>query len=241
MLSIKIRVGCTGWTIPKPHADKFSSDGSHLERYAQHFSVVEINSTFYCSHRQATYTRWASSVPEDFQFSVKMPKEITHVHCLKEVAALDAFLAEIRGLGAKLSPCLIQLLPSLAFDDAIVGKFFEALRQRFIGSLVCEPRHASWFTPEVDRLLTEFHVARAATDPALNQIAAEPGGWLNFVYYRLHGSPRKYYSEYTSEYLAALTRKLIDAATRSESVWCIFDNTASGAATVNALDVLQRI
>jgi uncharacterized protein YecE (DUF72 family) len=83
-------------------------------------------------------------------------------------------------------------------------------------------------------------VARVGADPAVVPVAAEPGGWGGLVYYRLHGSPRTYYSTYPVDQLEAVARKLRDAA-RSAEVWCIFDNTAAFAATANALDVLDLV
>src|SRR5690349_12173094 len=89
------RVGCAGWAIPKQHAPSFPDVGSHLVRYAGRLNAVEINSSFSKSHRPATYVRWAESVPEDFRFAVKVPKEITHVHRLIDAEiALDHFLSE---------------------------------------------------------------------------------------------------------------------------------------------------
>ena len=78
-------------------------------------------------------------------------------------------------------------------------------------------------------------MARVAADPAVVPAAAEPGGWDGLVYYRLHGSPKVYYSAYPDEYLEALAKTLVRAA-KSADVWCIFDNTAAFAATANALD-----
>ena len=69
-----LRVGCAGWAIPSQHAHAFPAQGTHLERYAQRFTGVEVNSSFYRSHRPTTYARWAASVPDPFQFAVKMPK-----------------------------------------------------------------------------------------------------------------------------------------------------------------------
>ena len=70
---------------------------------------------------------------------------------------------------------------------------------------------------------------------------ADPtGGWDGLVYYRLHGSPRVYYSAYDDAYLEALADKLTNAA-KSAEVWCIFDNTVEGAATVNGLDLTGRV
>ena len=234
-----ICVGTAGWSIPKEYADRFPADGTHLARYAGRLAAVEINSSFYRPHRPATYAKWAAAVPGDFRFAVKVPREATHERRL--VAAddiLDRFLPEATSLGERLGPLLVQLPPSLEFSDRVAEAFLASLRERFDGDVVLEPRHPTWFEPEAERLMTRNQVARVAADPAV--AASEPGGWGGQVYYRLHGSPRIYYSAYSDEYLAALSAKLA-AAARSATVWCIFDNTAAGAATANALDVLNRV
>ena len=125
-------------------------------------------------------------------------------------------------------------------DQLLECGLFTALRARFEGGVVVEPRHASWFKARADKLATKFRVARVAADPAVVEGASEPGGWSGLAYYRLHGSPKVYYSAYDSEYLEAIAEKL-SAAAQSAEVWCIFDNTAEGAATTNALDVLDRV
>lgn len=237
----KVRVGCAGWSLPKEYLDLFPIEGTHLARYATRFNAVEINSSFYKPHRPTTYARWAESVPPDFRFSVKVPKLATHEHRLKDVdEVLDDFLAEVTQLGDKLGPLLVQLPPSLPFSAEIAEGFFAALRNRFDGDVAVEPRHASWFEAGADRLVTKYRVARVAADPAVVPKAMEPGGWDGLVYYRLHGSPQVYYSAYPEEYLVALAKKLTEAS-RSVPVWCIFDNTAAFAATVNALSVHNQV
>src|SRR6187455_1643415 len=105
-----IYVGVAGWPIPKPHAGLFPETGSHLQRYAARFNAVEINSSFYRPHRPATYARWAASVPPDFRFAVKVPREITHRRRLVEVDdLLERFPGEATHLGEKLGPLLVQL------------------------------------------------------------------------------------------------------------------------------------
>jgi uncharacterized protein YecE (DUF72 family) len=109
---------------------------------------VEINSSFHKPHRRKTYERWAASVPADFAFGVKAPREITHgLRLARAGAALDAFLAQASGLGSKLGVLLFQLPPSLAFDARTTATFFRVLRKRHAGRVACEPRHATWFTP----------------------------------------------------------------------------------------------
>jgi uncharacterized protein YecE (DUF72 family) len=235
-----LRVGCAGWAMPSQHAHAFPSQGTHLERYAQRFTGVEVNSSFYRPHRPTTYARWAASVPDQFQFAVKMPQEITHTRRLVEVTApLECFLRAVQSLGAKLGPLLIQLPPSLRFTEHLAQTFLTTLRTRFHGPVVCEPRHGSWFNPAAEQLLHAFQVARVAADPAQVPAAAVPGGWPGLVYYRWHGTPEMYVSAYTSAAVEALAAQ-VAAAARTVPTWCIFDNTARGAATTNALELLAR-
>jgi len=241
MPSHDVRVGCAGWSIPRQHADRFPEGGSHLARYAQRLPAVEVNSSFYRPHRPSTYARWAAETPEGFAFSLKIPKEITHHRRL--VAAdgpLGRFLDETAALGAKRGPLLVQLPPSLAFDAGTVEAFLAVLRGRHDGAVACEPRHPSWFAAEADRLLTDREVARVAADPAVVPRAADPGGWGGLVYRRLHGSPEMYRSAYPAATLDDLAGRIAGAAD-ADAVWCIFDNTAIGAATADALAMLGRL
>jgi len=237
-----VYVGTAGWTLPREQQPRFPAEGTHLQRYAAVLPAAEINTSFYRSHRASTWTRWADSVPEGFRFSAKLPRAITHTARLVDAeGALDAFLAEVSALGPKLGCVLVQLPPSLAFDAEVAGTFFGALRQRHAGFVACEPRHASWFTPEADALLADAEIARVAADPVRAPSADEPGGWPGLAYFRLHGSPRMYYSEYLPDYLDALAAQVTQARVRGAPVWCIFDNTTLGAATANALDLLHRL
>lgn len=237
-----IVVGTAGWNIPRQFGEAFPAHGSALVRYATKFSAAEINSTFYRPHRPSTYARWVDSVPEAFRFAVKVPKAITHERRLVGTEPLlDAFLDEIKMLGARLGPLLVQLPPSLAFETRTARAFFAALRERTDRQIVCEPRHASWFTAEADAALSDARVARVAADPPRVPSAGEPGGWRGLAYYRLHGSPVIYRSAYGSESLAALARALEAEVARGVPAWCIFDNTASGAALGNGLDLLAQL
>jgi uncharacterized protein YecE (DUF72 family) len=241
-MATRLFVGCAGWTLPRALQPAFPREGTHLSRYAGRFPAAEINSSFYRPHRPTTYERWAASVPEEFRFSVKLPKAITHELRLSGAeAALDEFLAQLSGLGSKLGCLLVQLPPSLEHEPVTARGFFDALRARHAGPVAVEPRHPSWFGAAVGRLLEERRVARVAADPARVPAAAEPGGSPETVYFRLHGSPRMYYSSYGEEYLEALARRLRAAREGADSVWCVFDNTASGAATEDALALLERL
>ncbi len=237
-----LRIGCAGWTIPRAVAPAFPGEGAHLQRYARVLTGVEINTSFYRPHRPGTYGKWAAAAPGDFAFAVKVPKEITHARRLVGAdAVMDRFLGEASALGERLGPLLVQLPPSLALDPTIAATFFAGLRRRFAGAIVCEPRHASWFDERGERLLRSFRVARVAADPAPVPAAARPGGWPGLVYHRLHGSPTMYRSAYAPAYLDALAARLRRHLRDRQAVWCIFDNTAEGAATADALALLTRL
>lgn len=231
-----VRVGCAGWSLPRETWPEFPEGGSHLQRYAARFNAVEINSSFYRPHQPATYARWAASVPAHFRFSVKLPKTLTHENRLRGGEdLLDAFLAQANCLGEKLGCLLVQLPLSLAFDAASAGDFLAGLRQRHAGGVALEPRNASWFTAPVDALLKELKIARVLADPVLFDAGRAPGGDPSLVYVRLHGSPRMYYSAYAPQVLDALLVRLEHEAASDASVWCVFDNTANGAAVPDAL------
>jgi uncharacterized protein YecE (DUF72 family) len=238
----KIHVGTAGWTLPRAEQPTFAAEGTHLQRYAGQFGAVEINSSFHRPHRPATYSKWAASVPAEFRFAVKVPKTITHKARLNDVEPLlSEFLAQANGLGERLGCLLVQLPPSLAFEAPVARAFFQLLREQTAVNVVCEPRHASWFTPAAEKVLVRYRVARVAADPAPTPGAETIGGWPAIAYVRLHGSPRVYYSTYSDDYLDALAERLQQLATTADEVWCIFDNTALGAATRNALDLQVRL
>ena len=226
----KPRVGTAGWSIPGAARAGFPAQGSQLQRYGARFSCVEIDSSFYRPHRAQTYERWAASVGPDFRFAVKAPKTVTHTARLRDTEPLLApFFEAIGRLGPKLGPVRVQLPPSLAFDHAIVADFLAGLRQAFAGDVVLEPRHRSWFADEAEALLAAHRIARAAADPALCPQAAAPGGWTGLRYWRLHGSPRMYYSAYGEARLADFAARMMPGD------WAILDNTAEGAALGDAL------
>jgi uncharacterized protein YecE (DUF72 family) len=237
-----LRIGTAGWGLPRLWRDRFPPDGSYLERYATRFDAAEINSSFYRQHRRSVYERWAAAVPPSFRFAVKLPRAITHDQSLvASDVLLEVFLEEATGLGARLGPLLVQLPPSLAYQAEQVDEFFGTLRALHAGDVACEPRHESWFAPDADALLRRHGVARVAADPARVPAAAEPAGEPLLRYYRLHGSPRIYYSDYEPERLARIGERLRADAAAARETWCIFDNTTLGAATGNALSLAELL
>ncbi|SES26459.1 DUF72 domain-containing protein [Rhizobium sp. NFR03] len=226
-------IATAAWSIPRIVAGHFASEGSGLARYASVFNGVEVNSTFYKPHRTSTYARWADSVPDDFRFALKLPKAITHEQRLIEIGLLfDGFLTEIEPLGNKIGPLLCQLPPSLGYDPAVVESALFALRQRFEGRIVIEARHKSWQSPDVLSLLECHAIDRVLADPA--PVWPAETFPMPPVYVRLHGAPKIYYSSYDEPEIERVRRLL------AADSWCVFDNTASGAAIENALTMLGR-
>ena len=227
-------IGTAGWALPADERSHFGEGASNLARYATRFNCVEINSSFYRRHRPSTWTRWGESVPEDFRFSVKLPKLITHIQRLKDCDDLiDEFAGDTHGLGSKFAVTLVQLAPKHVFDPALARTFFAQLHSRVGAQTVCEPRHPSWFSPDADEVLATSGVARVASDPAIVPLASTPGGSPKVHYWRLHGSPVVYRSSYDFDAICHYASE-IKASMREAGTWCIFDNTASSAATANA-------
>jgi uncharacterized protein YecE (DUF72 family) len=180
-------------------------------------------------------------VPDDFRFSVKLPKSITHVRKLIDCEAeLDGFGEQVAELGQKLSVILVQLPPKLGFDRHGADDFFRALAARTSATIVCEPRHVSWFSTEGDELLRHLRIGRVAADPALCADGARPGGWADIRYWRLHGSPAIYRSSY-GDRIKSFAFEIAGYAARGVELWCIFDNTASSAGGADALALMDAL
>jgi uncharacterized protein YecE (DUF72 family) len=169
-------------------------------------------------------------------FSLKLPKRITHEARLVDCQQLlVSFRADALHLQDKLGPLLVQLPPSLDFSAATHEPFFATLRKIWPEAVVLEPRHPTWFDARAEAMLHAFQVGRIGADPARHPGADQPAGWGGVAYWRLHGSPRMYYSSYERATLVSLADRL--ASHEATEIWCVFDNTASGAAAANALEL----
>jgi len=229
------RIGCAGWSIPRQHAQLFGEGDSMLARYATRFDLAEVNSSFYRPHQRKTWERWAAEVPARFRFTAKLPQEISHERALRGcVKCIDKFLDEVGGLGDKLACLLLQLPRSRPLELRVAARFFEQLRARYDGGFAVEPRNPGWFGEQAEALMREFRISRVAADPALSETAAQPGGDASIRYWRWHGSPRMYYSDYSEEALQALAQQVRARAPRGAQRLVVFDNTAHAFATANA-------
>lgn len=239
-----VRIGTAGWRIPKELRDGFPEwgDRTQLWSYARRLDAVEINKTFHRLPMGSTFAKWRDRVPDEFRFSLKAPREITHDRRLEDVGEpLEEFLRRAGELEDRLGVLLFQLPPSLEFDRELSGPFLDALRDRHDGAAALEPRHESWFRDEPETLLRDHGVARVAADPPRADADGRPGADRETVYFRLHGTPDTYRSAYRGDGLRMWAERVREAAETVGEVWCVFDNTAEGEGTADALALREGL
>ncbi|BAF70059.1 DUF72 domain-containing protein [Nitratiruptor sp. SB155-2] len=232
-----IYIGTAGWSIPKEYAHLFPKEGTHLERYAHIFNITEINKTFYQLPRATTLQKWSKSTPDHFRFSVKLHRSFTHFHKLRSTENLHEFIERMQNLGDKWLALLIQLPPKLTFEAETATPFFSTLRSIYQGHIALEARNETWL--EVKEVLQQFNISLVAADPPRFEGNNKPHFYTDLVYYRLHGSPKMYYSKYDEEFLKQIAKNIMRLKAKDTLV--IFDNTASGAAIANAYELRQII
>lgn len=236
-MPLTVRVGTAGWSIPSIRRGAFGDGDSVLARYATRLDMAEINSSFYRPHQRKTYERWAAIVPAPFRFSVKLPRTITHERRLRAASvAVGHFIEECTGLGTKLAVVLVQLPPSLAFDGRVAAPFFAMLAQALPAGvgIACEPRHSTWTQTRAVELFERLNINRVGADPPVVASDGSPSEHGSCRYWRLHGAPRVYYSDYRKEELVRLAAQ-VRAFVPGKPAFVVFDNTAAGCATANAL------
>ncbi len=232
-----IYIGTAGWAISKEYKDQFGDGESVLERYSTRLNCVEINSSFYKTHKASTYERWARTVPEGFKFSVKLWKKFTHEQRF-DVAPSELLevLDPILHLEDRLGCLLVQLPPSFSFLEERSKQFFSLIRKVYHGPITCEPRHASWKTTSALHTLRAFRISLVHADPDPIGTDVHILQENEFYYLRLHGSPEIYKSAYDQQELLNYVRLL---SSMKKTCWCVFDNTTFGYATLNALQLLD--
>lgn len=242
-MSNSLFTGTAGWAIPQQLRSTFPDDGHQLQRYAQKLNCVEINSSFYREHKYETYQKWASFVPADFRYAVKLSGYFTHEHFLQETGSyLKVVIHGISGLKEKWGVLLVQLPPSLEFELPTVDRFLSDLRKEYGGPIVWEPHHISWTQERALYLLEDYCVNKVLADPEPCRIPKTNRRRLeNIRYFRLHGTPQMYKSRYSIPLLQRLSNSILYPADPAQQTWCIFDNTTYGFATENALELNQLV
>ena len=235
MTASGVRIGLAGWSeAVSRYRSRFAAEGTGLARYSGTFDFVEVNVTFYRAVRETTFASWAEQTPAHFRFSVKLNRSVTHAARLSENARLEEALQPLDALGDKLAALLIQLPPTLDFDPARAEAFLVRLRGLYAGTVAWEPRHPGWASAEADRILAAHGITRVLTEIPTPDTPRSPSG----SYVRLHGSPRRYRSPYSSDQLRDLAAWLADG---SGPAYVVFDNTAGPAGVNNAIELQELL
>ncbi|MGI0018618.1 MAG: DUF72 domain-containing protein [Nitrosotalea sp.] len=183
-----IQIGCTGWSYKGwigPFYPRTIQGTDYLKHYAKTFCITEINSTFYKIPSLYTTTKWFNDTPENFIFTAKMPKQITHDARLKPGPYLDKFLNSIKPLGSKMKILVIQLPPSLSFTEAELNldKMVKHLPENY--RYAVEGRHPSWFTEKSYKFLSERNLCLVWNE--VQGVLNPADTTTDFVYLRLIG------------------------------------------------------
>jgi uncharacterized protein YecE (DUF72 family) len=237
MSSPKLHIGCSGYTTPQWKGIFYPEDlptRKWFEYYCTQFGTYEINGSFYKFPTAKSLQTWYNKAPEGFIFSLKAPKIITHlkrfIDCEEE---LDAFYtACCEGLADKLGCVLFQLPPSYDFTEDRLNILINSMNPEFKN--VIEFRNQSWWQQEVYSALQYNNISFCSVDyPKLpNAVIA-----TNTVgYYRFHGNPQLFYSQYSREEAQAVYDAIMKQDTLKEA-HVFFNNTASEAAIINAVEM----
>jgi uncharacterized protein YecE (DUF72 family) len=247
----KIYIGTSGWQYYHWRSIFYPENlpsKDWLTYYSQNFKTVEINSSFYHLPRKKTFENWASKVPENFLFAVKVWRRITHLKKLKNVKEdFKNFFERSESLKEKFGPLLFQFPPSFKATENNVKKLKDFLK--FIREnkslnlkdkhLAFEFRHQSWFNKKIYQLLKSYNTALCWADtpyyPYEEVVTAD------YVYIRLHGHTKLYASKYSKEELKNYAKKIKKLIKEGKTVYVYFDNDAFGYAIQNALELNSLI
>ncbi|MFC7842360.1 DUF72 domain-containing protein [Streptomyces sp. NPDC001046] len=229
-------VGTSGWQY-KDWRDVLYPSGLPvrlwLEEYAAHFATVEINNAFYRLPSRETFEGWRGRVPGDFVVAVKASRYLTHIKRLKEPEEpVHRLMSHAAGLGDRLGPVLLQLPPTLRADpgllDDCLSRFPAATR------VAVEPRHDSWWTPQVRAVLQARGAALCWAD-VLARPATPLWRTTDWGYVRFHQGRARPWPRYGRRSLATWLDRIATTWSAGEDVYAYFNNDPGGAAVEDAM------
>jgi len=227
-----LNIGTSGWSYA--HWDTVFYRGipsSHwLEFFAKHFATVEVNSTFYRLPTEKTVKNWDKNTPDDFVFSVKASRYITHVKRLKEFDSVQTFLKNLQPIQHKLGPILFLLPANFQLNYSRLAEFIKYLPKNY--RYTFEFRHPSWLIEEVYALLKKNDIALCISD--LNGKLTPIQVTASFVYVRLHGPKEAYRGRYSLSQLKQWEKRIKEWRSKKLSVYIYFDNDEKGFAIKDA-------
>ena len=235
-------IGTSGWVYKGWRARLYADTPVDRWLYvaSRRFQSLEINGSFYKQIAPATYARWYAETPPEFRFALKGHRFVTHYKRLRGCRDSIARLRDqARPLREKLAAVVWQLPSHLAYDPERLDEFLDALACWRTARHALEPRHRSWFRPEVARALAAARVAVCLSDapdfPMWREITTD------LVYVRLHGHTRKYASRYSEKSLATWTADIHRWVAGGRDVYVYFDNDAEGHAVSDARRLIERV
>jgi uncharacterized protein YecE (DUF72 family) len=238
----QFRAGTSGLVLTEPNKKFYPpefQDKSRLTYYASKFNSIEVNSSFYKIHRGQTYKNWSEMVPDDFQFTVKLWRGITHEkQWLYRREDLELFFAAIDFLGNKKGCLLIQFPATADFQIKQFGILLQRLRsldQDGSWRIAVEFRHNQWYNKDVYEILDHYMASLVLHDmPSSVPLAVNKN--TSFVYLRFHGEKGDYRGSYSENYLSEKARHIRDWLQAGKDVYTYFNNTIGDAvANLNAL------
>lgn len=231
---IEWNIGCSGFHYKEWknvfYPEKLAA-AKWLSFYSENFKTLESNVTFYRMPGEKTFDKWYADTPDDFIFSVKAPRLITHYKKFNAVEVdLDNFYSIIKkSLKEKLGCILFQCPPSLVYSPETLQRIIHSLDKNFKN--VIEFRHQSWWQQIVYDELKKNKIAFCSISyPDLDDSVIATS---EIIYFRFHGVPRLYYSSYTHEYMRTVISQIKKMKSIKEAFF-YFNNTADLAAIYNA-------
>ncbi len=230
---MKWQIGCSGFYY-KEWKETFYPKGlpqkDWFKYYCQHFNTIEINATFYKMPSKTSFEKWYNDSPPDFLFTIKAPRLITHYKQLndcKEVLT-DFYLAISEGLKEKLACVLFQFPPTFNFTEKRLKLLLQLLDPNFVN--VVEFRHESWWNDEIYSKLSSRRIVFCGQSYP-SKLPDEVIKNNALVYYRFHGKPVLYKSEYMIE---TIQNFILQLPANTERIFVYFNNTWGTGALTNA-------
>jgi len=232
----QLRIGTSGWQYKHWRGVFYPqglSQAKWLERFAEQFDTVEVNSSFYHLPRETTFDGWRRRTPEGFCFVLKYSRYGTHIKRLADPQDhVDIFVQRARRLGSKLGPILVQLPPGLQADPARLSRFLDAAPSDLRWAV--EFRNPDWLAPDVYTVLRDHAAALCVHDLIGDHPVQITADW---IYLRYHGAGARYAGCYSDEKLRAEARRIRGWLADGYDVFAYFNNDAHGYAVRNALDL----
>lgn len=234
------RIGTSGIVVPgsKETFPLQFQDKSRLHYYSTLLNTLEVNSTFKKIPMPWTLKKWSLDVPDDFEFTIKFWKEITHVKQLNiDLQHINTFVNIVNNIGAKKGCLLIQ------FPGSITAEYRKQVAQilNVISTVddennwrkAVEFRSVSWYNNETYKLLDSLHASMVLHDMPKSK-NLEPRGTPAFIYYRFHGPKGDYGGSYTGAFLFEQAVHIRSLLKQGKDVYAYFNNTM-GDACENAM------